>query len=68
MSTFFIPPSPLSPSNDDGRDQAPGWSYNPVGTKGRIELLAIWDALSDDGKRFVLTMARGKAEEEAGRR
>ena len=35
-----------------------------VGTAGRIELLRHWDALSDEGRRFLLTMARAKREEE----
>ncbi|WP_431281678.1 hypothetical protein ACQW02_20035 [Humitalea sp. 24SJ18S-53] len=64
MTPPLSPPAPPASANDDGRDQAPGWSYNPVGTRGRIEMLAIWDGLSDAGKRFVLTMARGKAAEE----
>ena len=33
-------------------------------TAGRMELLAIWDRLSDEGRRFMLIMARSKAEEE----
>jgi hypothetical protein len=35
-----------------------------VGTASQMEMLAIWDRLSDQGRRFVLTMARGKDEEE----
>jgi hypothetical protein len=31
---------------------------------GRTEILALWDKLSDERKRFVLTMARAKAQEE----
>jgi hypothetical protein len=29
-----------------------------------MELLAIWDRLSNEGRRFVLTMARAKDQEE----
>jgi hypothetical protein len=61
-------PAATLPAPDDGSAQAPGWSWNPVGTKGRIEMLRLWDSLSDDGKRFVLTMARAKAEEEGAPR
>lgn len=64
-----LPPPTVPETPEDGRDQAPGWSWNPVGTKGRMEMLKLWDGLSDDGKRLVLTMARAKAQEEAaGRR
>lgn len=49
----------LRAANDHDPLRAPS-----VGTAGRIELLALWAALSDEGRRFVLTMARAKVEEE----
>lgn len=67
MSTMIKSHSPIltPPANDDGSEAAPKWSWTPVGIKGRIEMLKLWDGLSEHGKRFLLTTARAKAEEEA---
>lgn len=35
-----------------------------IGTAGRMELLAAWDGLSQEGRRALLVMARALVEEE----
>lgn len=53
---------PIAALSDRGI--VPSRNIPRVGLGGRAELLAIWDRLSNEGRQFVLTMARAKDQEE----